>query len=401
MKMTRLCKTAKTLMWTVILVGLILSWSYTALANPGLTPSGSGKTGYVDFSNFPSGSAIRQDLVAWQAQGWSGGARCLQLVRAGGYLEVVVDLPENVSTARLAITHRSAYAPGCANSGFAPVSLTINGSTLTQYYSPPAGVPGSAGFTTDRWDVTGWFVPGSNRVRITTDNLCSVYEVQRFEISITTVASHLVEDYQMTHDITNDQPTDNVTAFSSSDRWAVCWTKVASEAIGQRIEWRFYDPSDSLYFKTNRTVDRYNWGYIRIRDWRAATLQGQWRVDIYIAGRFQVSVPFTIGTIGCSVNAPRMTGVEFPSAIRADGEKTRGYVSFFDPNGDIAAVRFDVVNAVRFTPFSFEPNVNGKTSGPFSFRIWSTMRQTVTLKVTLIDRQGNKSEPYYFSFRAT
>ena len=64
-------------------------------------------------------------------------------------------------------------------------------------------------------------------------------------------------------------------------------------------------------------------------------------------------------------------------------------------------MRFDVVNAVRFTPFSFEPNVSGKTSGSFSFRIWATMKQTVTLKVTLIDRLGNKSEPYYFSFRAT
>jgi hypothetical protein len=399
--MMRLCKTAKRLLWAVVLVGLILSGSYTALANPGLVPDGGSKTGYVDFSNFPSGSAIRQDLVAWQAQGWSGGARCLQLVRTGGYLEVVVDLPENVSTARLAITHRSAYAPGCANSGFAPVTITINGSTLTQYYSPPAGVPRSTGFTTDRWDVTGWLVPGRNRVRITTGTLCSVYEVQRLEISITATASHLIESHQMTHNIDDLRPTDSTTVFTSNDQWAVCWTKVTSETIGRRIEFRFYDPLGSLYFKADRTADRYNWGYIGVANRRASNLPGQWRVDIYIAGRFQVSVPFTIGTIGCSVNAPRMTGVEFPSAIRADGEKTRGYVSFFDPNGDITSVRFDVANAVRFTPFSFEPNVSGKTSGSFSFRIWATMKQTITLKVTLYDRQGNKSEPYYFSFRAT
>jgi hypothetical protein len=401
MKMTRLCKTAKALMWAVVLVGLILSWSYTALPDPGLTPSGSGNTYYVDFSNFPSGSAIRQGLATWQAQDWSGGARCLQLVHTGGYLEVVVDLPENVSTARLAITHRSAYAPGCANSGFAPVTITINGATLTQYYSPPAGVPGSTGFTTDHWDVTGWLVPGRNRVRITTGTLCSVYEVQRLEISITATTSRLIEDYQMTHDIDDLRPTDSTTVFTPNDQWAVCWTKVTSETIGRRIEFRFYDPLGSLYFKTDRTADRYNWGYIRVRDWRAATLQGQWRVDIYIAGRFQVSVPFTIGTVGCSVNAPRVTGIEFPSVILADGGKITSYVSFFDPNGDITSVRFDVVNAVRFTPFSFDPNVSGKTSGSFSFRIWATMKQTVTLKVTLIDRQGNKSEPYYFGFRAT
>ena len=401
MKMTRLYKTTRTLMWAVVLAGLIPCGSYTALANPGLTPSASGKTAYVDFSNFPSGRAIRQDLVSWQAQGWSDGARCLQLVRTGGYLEVVVDLPENVSTVRLAITHRSAYAPGCANSGSAPVTITINGSTLTQYYSPPAGVPGSDGFITDRWDVAGWLVPGRNCVRITARNLCSVYKVQRIEISITATISRLIESYQMTHDITNNRPIDSVVAFSPTDRWAVCWTKVASEATGRRIEWRFYDSLGSLYFKAHRTANRYNWGYIRVRDWRAATLRGQWRVDIYIAGRFQVSVPFTIGAIGCSVNAPRVTGIKFPSAIRGDGKKTKGYVSFFDPNGDIASVRFDVVNAIGFTPFSFEPKVNGETNGAFSFRIWSIGKQTATLKVTLCDRQGNKSKPYYFSFNAT
>jgi hypothetical protein len=211
----------------------------------------------------------------------------------------------------------------------------------------------------------------------------------------------LIESYQMTHGITSNRPIDNVSAFSPDDRRAVCWTKVASEVIGQQIEWRFYDPSGVLYYQGQRRADRYNWGYIGVASRRPSDLPGQWRVDIYIAGRFQVSMPFTIGTMRCSVNAPRVTGIEFPSAIRADGKKTRGYVSFFDPDGDITYVRFDVVNAVRFTPFSFEPNVSGKTSGSFSFRIWATMKQSVTLKVTLIDRLGNKSEPYYFSFRAT
>ena len=72
------------------------------------------------------------------------------------------------------------------------MSLTINGSTLTQYYSPPAGVPGSTGFTTDRWDVTDWLTSGCNRVRITTGNLCSVYEVQRLEISITATDNRII-----------------------------------------------------------------------------------------------------------------------------------------------------------------------------------------------------------------
>ena len=391
---------SRVLLGGTILLVVILSGSGMVFANPGVVPGGDGEMIYVDFSDLPDGNPVRHGVDAWQPYGWNGGERCLQLIREGAYLEVIVEVPEYVSTAWLTIVHRSAYAPGCANSGVAPVTITINGSTRTRYYSPPAGVPGSTGFTTDRWDVTRWLVPGRNHVRITAENLCSVYEVQRLEISSTSAASHLIEDYQMTHNIDNLRPADSTTIFAPTDQWAVCWTEVASEAIDQRIEWRFYDPSGNPYYKTDRTADRYNWGYIRVSGWQAATLQGQWRVDIYIAGRFQVSVPFTIGIIEFLVDAPRVTGIEFPSVILADGGKVTSYVSFFDPNGDITSVRFDVVNAVRFTPFSVDPNVSGKTSGSFSFWIRTTTKQVVTLKVTLIDRSGNKSEPYYFSFRA-
>jgi len=205
----------------------------------------------------------------------------------------------------------------------------------------------------------------------------------------------------MTHGIANNRPIDNVAAFSPSDQWAVCWIKVASEARGKRIEWRFYNPSGVLYYQGQRRADRYNWGYVRIRNWRAADLRGQWRVDVFVNGNYQLSVPFTIGSRTNITHGPRITGVDFPSAIAANGEKNRGYISFFDPDGDITSVRFDVVNAVRFTPFSFEPNVNGETTGSFRFRIYSNTRQTVTLKVTLYDRRGNVSEPYLFTFRAT
>jgi len=96
-----------------------------------------------------------------------------------------------------------------------------------------------------------------------------------------------------------------------------------------------------------------------------------------------------------------VTAVDFPEKIRADGVKRWGRVQFHDPDGDITHARFDVVDALSFTPFSFEPDVNGKTSGVFDFRIWASMAQEVTLRVTLIDRRGNRSEPHYFSFRAT
>ena len=384
-----------------ILFGLILFVTHGTLANPGLLVNPGSGLAFLDFSLLPSGSTVRQSIDEWKAQGWTEGAKCLQLVRAGGYLEIVVLNLHVPLAAHLRITHRSAYAPGCQGKGFAPVTITVNGTSIARSYAQTATGFSPNAFTTDTWEVSRWVTPGCNRIRITAGPLCSVYEIKRIEVSVTGRASRLIEAHQMTHGIANNRPIDNVAAFSSSDQWAVCWIKVASEARGKRIEWRFYNPSGVLYYQGQRRADRYNWGWIRIRNWRAADLRGQWRVDVFVNGNYQLSVPFTIGSRTNITHGPRITGVDFPSAIAANGEKNRGYISFFDPDGDITSVRFDVVNAVRFTPFSFEPNVDGETTGSFRFRIYSNTRQTVTLKVTLYDRRGNVSEPYLFTFRAT
>lgn len=384
-----------------ILLGLILFVTHGTFANSGLLVNPGSGLAFLDFSLLPSGSTVRQSIDEWRAQGWTEGAECLQLVRAGGYLEVVIDAPENVATAHLTITHRSAYAPGCQGQGFAPVTITVNGTSIARSYAPSAAGFSSNAFTVDTWEVSRLITPGRNRIHITAGSLCSVYEIRRIAVSITGSASRLIEAHQMTHDIANNRPIDSVVAFSPSDRWAVCWIKVASEAIGQRIEWRFYDPTGVLYYRGQRRADRYNWGYIRVADWRASNLRGQWRVDVFVNGNYQLSVPFTIGSRTNITHDPRIIGVDFPSAIAANGEKNRGYISFFDPDGDITSVRFDVVNAVHFTPFSFEPNVDGKANGSFRFRIYCNIRQTVTLRVTLYDRAGNASKPHLFTFRAT
>jgi len=384
-----------------ILLGLILFVTHGTFANPGLLVNPGSGLAFLDFSLFPSGSTVRQSIDEWRAQGWIEGAECLQLVRTGGYLEIGVRVPSGVSTARLAITHRSAYAPGCQGKGFAPVTIAVNGTSIARNYAPSATGFSPNAFTTDTWEVSRWVTPGCNRIRITAGQLCSVYEIKRIEVSITGSASRSIEAHQMTHGIANNRPIDSVVAFSPSDRWAVCWIKVASEAIGRQIEWRFYDPSGVLYYQGQRRADRYNWGYIRVADWRASNLRGQWRVDVFVNGNYQLSVPFTIGSGTNITHGPRITSVDFPSAIAANGEKNRGYISFYDPDGDITSVRFDVVNAVHFTPFSFEPNVEGEASGSFRFRIYCNTRQTVTLRVTLYDRAGNASKPYLFTFRAT
>ncbi|MCK4391560.1 hypothetical protein KAX17_01465, partial [Candidatus Bipolaricaulota bacterium] len=384
-----------------ILFGLILFVAHGTFANPGLLANPGSGLAFLDFSLLPSGSTVRQSIDEWKAQGWTEGAECLQLVRAGGYLEIVVLNLRVPLAAHPRITHRSAYAPGCQGQGFAPVTITVNGTSIARSYAPTAAGFYPNAFTVDTWEVSRWITRGQNRIRITAGRLCSVYEIKRIEVSITGSANRLIEAHQMTHGIASNRPVDNVAAFSPSDRCAVCWIKVASEARGKRIEWRFYDPSGHLYFKTDRSANRYNWGWIRIRNWRAANLRGQWRVDVFINGNYQLSVPFTIGSRTNITHDPRITGVDFPSAIAANGEKNRGYVSFYDPDGDITSVRFDVVNAVHFTPFRFEPNVDGETNGSFRFRIYCNTRQTVTLKVTLYDRAGNASKPHLFTFRAT
>ena len=393
-------KTAKRATQTIIvlIVGAILLvlLSFVSWANPGLSPASTNTLAALDFSQYPHGGAVINNILSWNAHGWTRGAGYLVLLRPGASLEVVIEVQATSTNATLSLTHRSGYAPGCQDFGYAPVSIAVNGSAISYSY-----VPSSSGLTTNSWEIGRWLRLGANRIRITAGSLCSVYEIRRFEVSLHSAQRGPLEAVQMTHAVADNYAIDNVAIFSPSDRRAVCWTKVASEAIGQQIEWRFYDPLGVLYYQGQRRANRYNWGYIGVANRRPSGLPGNWRVDIYIAGRFQESVPFTIETVRCSVNAPRVTGIEFPSVILADGCKIKGYVSFFDPNGDITSVRFDVANAVHFIPFSFEPNVSGKTSGSFSFRIWCSTKQTVTLKVTLYDRQGNKSEPYYFSFRAT
>jgi len=98
--------------------------------------------------------------------------------------------------------------------------------------------------------------------------------------------------------------------------------------------------------------------------------------------------------------APQITAIDFPEEIRADGEEVMGTVEFIDPDGDIVEARFEVVEAVLFEPFHFDPQVEGQKKGRFTFVIFSFVPQKVTLRVVLIDRQGHRSPPVEFSFQA-
>jgi parallel beta-helix repeat protein len=106
------------------------------------------------------------------------------------------------------------------------------------------------------------------------------------------------------------------------------------------------------------------------------------------------------GAMQSEIHCPQITYLEFREWILAYGQPVEGKVSFKDPDGDIVQAEFAVVEAEDFEPFSFDPKVEGQTEGEFTFSLSTTVVQDVTLELTLIDREGNRSDPWRFSFSA-
>ena len=98
--------------------------------------------------------------------------------------------------------------------------------------------------------------------------------------------------------------------------------------------------------------------------------------------------------------APEILSIQFPKEIPADGSEAHGTVTFQDPNGDIVDVRFEVVQAVLFEPFHFDPEVQKQKKGEFSFYLFTVIPQEITLRVILVDEAGQESQPAEFHFQA-
>lgn len=100
------------------------------------------------------------------------------------------------------------------------------------------------------------------------------------------------------------------------------------------------------------------------------------------------------------VSELQITGIDFPKQINADGSDVKGMIHFQAPTGKLVQADFEVVQADLFSPFSFDPQVQGQQRGSFEFYISLLVPQEVTLRVTLTDDQGQKSPPKEFSFVA-
>ena len=97
---------------------------------------------------------------------------------------------------------------------------------------------------------------------------------------------------------------------------------------------------------------------------------------------------------------PEIVAIKYPATIPADGSNVAGTIEFRHRKGDVEKVELVPVEAKDFTPALFNGNVKGLKSGFISFTTHTKTPQKVTLRATLIDSKGRRSEPMLFSFEA-
>ena len=99
---------------------------------------------------------------------------------------------------------------------------------------------------------------------------------------------------------------------------------------------------------------------------------------------------------------PVIDAIDFVDSIPGDGNTYYGKLYFRDPDGDVNRITIDVVKAENFGGADYDPSdyiISGtEYLGIIQLYIWCEGQQEVTLRVTLYDTQGNKSNSVDFSF---
>ncbi len=98
---------------------------------------------------------------------------------------------------------------------------------------------------------------------------------------------------------------------------------------------------------------------------------------------------------------PMITGISFPSEIPGNKSTIIGLLYFTDPDGDVQYITYDVVSAVTFSNgVDNAPRLDSGdwTNGALKIYIWCEGEQNVTLRATLYDYAGNRSNSMDFSF---
>ncbi len=99
---------------------------------------------------------------------------------------------------------------------------------------------------------------------------------------------------------------------------------------------------------------------------------------------------------------PIITGISFPGNIPGNKSTMIGLLYFTDADGDIKYLTYDVIHATNFSGgVDNEPRLDSGdwTSGAIKIYIWCDGEQDVTLRATIYDWAGNRSNSMDFSFR--
>ena len=98
---------------------------------------------------------------------------------------------------------------------------------------------------------------------------------------------------------------------------------------------------------------------------------------------------------------PVITGINFPKEIPGNKSIIIGLLYFKDTDGDIDHVTYDVVSANQFgagTDNAPKLDSGDWTNGALKIYLWCEGQQNVTLRATIYDYAGNRSNSMDFSF---
>ena len=98
---------------------------------------------------------------------------------------------------------------------------------------------------------------------------------------------------------------------------------------------------------------------------------------------------------------PVITGINFPKEIPGNKSTMIGLLYFKDTDGDIRYITYDVVSAKTFgggTDDAPRLDHGNWTDGAIKIYLWCEGQQDVTLRATIYDWEGNKSNSMNFSF---
>lgn len=98
---------------------------------------------------------------------------------------------------------------------------------------------------------------------------------------------------------------------------------------------------------------------------------------------------------------PVITRINFPKEIPGNKSTMIGLLYFTDPDGDLRYITYDVVSAVSFgggTDNAPKLDSGDWHDGAIKIYLWCEGQQVVTLRATIYDWEGNKSNSMDFSF---